>query len=203
MENPKTNKQATEFERYGKPSVEVVQQGVPMTWEVDPDSSEGMPILFDREHCGGCYRVKDGEVYAIRLGSHSDPNGIGVISRNSSVSCLIPTGSEKRQLIMAFFSVAELHPAMLMDCVYLSGDVPFHLEYIYRSAALESNNENVKRLVLSDNAVRLKGDSVIVGHYGLEGEIPDYCNYTYDFITVQVKVVFDEVHFDTTREDDG
>ena len=60
---------------------------------------------------------------------------------------------------------------------------------------LESNNGS-KGLVLSDNAVRLKDGLVMIGHEGLEGEIPDYCTYLYDFITLQVRVVFD-------KEDDG
>lgn len=174
-----------------KPTVEAVWQGVPLTWEVDPDSPKDAPMLFDREHCGKHYRVKDGEVYTVRLGIHSDPSGIGVISGDSSASCVIPTTSAKRQLIMALFSVAEIYPARLMDCVCLSADVPFHLEYIYRSAMLESNNES-KGLALSDSAVKLEDDLIIVSHRGLEGEIPYYCTYTYDFITVQVRVVFDD-----------
>ena len=96
---------------------------------------------------------------------------------------------------MALFSVAEIYPARLMDGVYLSADVPFHLEYVYRSAMLESNNGS-KGLVLSDNAVCLEDGLVTIGHDGLEGEIPDYCTYLYDFITLQVRVVFD-------KEDDG
>lgn len=70
---------------------------------------------------------------------------------------------------MAVFSIAELRPAMFMDCVYLSANAPFHLEYIYRSAMLE-NNDGSKGLILSDNAVHLKNDLVVVSHYGLEGE---------------------------------
>lgn len=171
--------------------MEVAWQGIPLTWEVDPDSPRDAPILYDREHCGKRYRVKDGEVYTIRLGIHSDPNGVGVISRDSCVSCIVPTASGKQQFIMALFSVAEIYPARLMDGVYLSADVPFHLEYVYRSAMLESNNGS-KGLLLSDNAVELRDDLVIISHCGLEGEIPAYCTYTYDFITVQVRVVFDE-----------
>lgn len=188
-------KKAVDFELYGKPTVEVAWQGIPLTWEVDPDSPKDSPMLYDREHCGKCYRVKDGEVYTIRLGIHSDPNGVGVISRDSSIGCVVPTASGKRQFIMALFSVAEIYPAKLMDGVYLSADVPFHLEYVYRSAMLESNNGS-KGLVLSDNAVCLEDGLVTIGHDGLEGEIPDYCTYLYDFITLQVRVAFDE-------EDDG
>lgn len=55
---------------------------------------------------------------------------------------------------------------------------------------LESNN-GAKGLVLSGSAVRMENDLVVVGHCGLEGEIPDYCTFTYDFITVQVRVLFD------------
>ena len=106
MKTEETKKYATDFEQYGKPTVEVAWQGIPLTWEVDPDSPRDTPILYDREHCGKRYRVKDSEVYTIRLGIHSDPNGVGVISRDSCVSCIVPTASGKQQFIMALFSVA-------------------------------------------------------------------------------------------------
>ena len=118
MKTEETKKYATDIEEYGKPTVEVAWQGIPLTWEVDPDSPRDAPILYDREHCGKRYRVKDGEVYTIRLGIHSDPNGVGVISRDSCVSCIVPTASGKQQFIMALFSVAEIYPARLMDGVY-------------------------------------------------------------------------------------
>lgn len=198
MKSEKTKKNTVDC---GKPTMEVAWQGVPLTWEIDPDSPKDAPMLFDREQCGKCYRVKDGGVYTVRLGVHSDPNGFGVIPRDSSVRCIVPTASEKRQLIMAAFSMAEIAPVILMDYVYLSADVPFHLEYVYRSAMLESNNGS-KGLILSDNAVYLKDGLVVIGHEGLEGEIPSYCTYLYDFITLQVRVVFDEENgeADSTNE---
>lgn len=191
MKSNKTEKKFPAPEFPDKPTMEVAWQGVPLTWEVDPDSPKESPMLFDREHCGKCYRVKDGEVYTVRLGVHSDPNGIGTISRDSTAVCVIPTESGKQLHIMALFSVAEIYPAMLMDYVFLCADTAFHLEYVYQSAMLESNNGS-KGLLLSDNAVELRDDLVIISHCGLEGEIPGYCTYTYDFITVQVRVVFDE-----------
>lgn len=190
MKTEKTKKEAVDFELYGKPTVEVARQGIPLTWELDPDSPKDAPMLYDREQYGKLYQVKDGVVYTIRLGVHSDPNGVGVISRDSLVRCIVPTASEKRQLIMAVFGVAEIAPMSLMDCVGLCAEVPFYLEYVYRSAMLESNN-GAKGLVLSDNAVHLRDGLVIIGHEGLDGEIPDYCTYLYDFITLQVRVVFD------------
>lgn len=191
MKSNKIEKKFPAPEFPDKPTMEVAWQGVPLTWEVDHDSPKEAPMVFDRENCGKCYRVKDGEVYTIRLGVHSDPNGIGVISRDSSAVCVIPTESGKQLHIMALFSIAEIHPVMVMDCVYLRADTAIHLEYVYRSAMLESNNGS-KGLVLSDDAVRLEDDLVVVSHCGLEGEIPHYCTYTYDFITVQVRAVFDE-----------
>ena len=195
MKTEETKKEPVDFELYGKPTVEVARQGIPLTWELDPNSPKDAPMLYDREQCDKHYRVKDGEVYTVRLGVHSDPNGVGVISRDSFAKCIVPTASEKRQLIMAVFGVAEIAPMSLMDCVGLCADVPFHLEYVYRSAILESNNVS-KGLVLCDDAVYLRDGLVIIGHEGLEGEIPDYCTYLYDFITLQVRVVFD-------KEDDG
>ena len=191
MKTEETKKYATDFAQYGKPTMEVARQGIPLTWELDLDSPKDAPMLYDREQYGKLYQVKDGEVYTVRLGVHSDPNGVGVISRDSFAKCIVPTASEKRQLIMAVFGIAAIAPMSLMDCVCLSADVPFHLEYVYRSAMLESNNGS-KGLDLSDNAVRLKDGLLMIGHEGLEGEIPDYCTYLYDFITLQVRVVFDE-----------
>ena len=191
MKTEETKKYATDFAQYGKPTMEVARQGIPLTWELDLDSPKDAPMLYDREQYGKLYQVKDGEVYTVRLGVHSDPNGVGVISRDSFAKCIVPTASEKRQLIMSVFGIAEIAPMSLMDCVCLSADVPFHLEYVYRSAMLESNNGS-KGLDLSDNSVRLKDGLLMIGHEGLEGEIPDYCTYLYDFITLQVRVVFDE-----------
>lgn len=190
MKSEEIKREVVDFEQYGKPTMEVALQGVPLTWDVDPDSPEGAPMLYDREQCGKHYRVKDGEVYTIRLGIHSDPNGVGVISGDSAVRCIVPIASEKQQLIMAVFSIAEIAPANLMDCVCLSADALFHLEYVYRSAMLESNNDS-RGLVLSDKAVRLTDDLIMISHEGLEGEIPNYCTYLYYFITLQVRVVFD------------
>ena len=184
-----------------KPTVELAFQGIPLTCDVDPDGPHDTPIVFDQEHYGKCYRVKDGEAYTIRLGIHSHPDGIGAISKDSAAACIIPTESGTQLHIMAIFSIAELQPAMFMDCVFLSADTPFHLEYVYRSAMLERNNGS-KGLVLSDDAVRLENKLVVISHYGLEGEIPAYCTYTYDFITVQVRVVFDEKH-PTDEENDN
>lgn len=174
-----------------RPKVEKAWQGVPLTFEIDPDSPKDAPMLFDRENYGKSYCVEDGEIYTIRLGIHSDSNGVGVISGDSSAICVIPTESGKCLHIMAIFSIDELHPAVFLDCAYLTADTTFHLEYVYRSAMLESNN-GLNSLTLSDEATQLKDDLVVVSHHGLAGEIPDYCTYLYDFITVQVRVVFDE-----------
>lgn len=183
-----------------KSTMEVTWQGLPLTLKIHPDSSKGTPVFFDQERCGRCYQVKDGEIYTIRLGIHGgDPNGIGTISRDSSVVCAIPTKSGKQLNVTAIFSIAEIYSAVVMDRVSLKADTAFHLEYVYRSAMLESNN-GLKGLVLRDDSVRLKDDSILIGHYCLEGEIPDYCTYTYDFITVQVKVVFDDASSDIAQE---
>lgn len=93
--------------------------------------------------------------------------------------------------------MAEIAPAILIDYVFLSADAPFHLEYVYRTAMLESNS-GLKGLILSDNAVHLKDDLVVIGHDGLDGDIPDYCTYLYNSITLQVRVLFDEE--DSTNE---
>lgn len=191
MKSNNTYKNTIFTKPLGKPTVEAVWAGIPLSLELSPDSTDDMPTLIDKANCSKEYSVQDGEIYTVRLGMHSNPNGRGAFTRDSIAACSIPTESAKRQVVVALFAQQEISPAVFMDYTGLNADTPFHLEYLYRSAMLEHNN-GAQELVLSDNAVSVEGNMIIISHDELKGEIPDYCTYTYDFITVQVRVVFDK-----------
>lgn len=74
-----------------------------------------------------------------------------------------------------------------MDFVDLSAEQRCHLELIKGSAALVCNNGS-KGLPLEDDAVSLEGNLVIISSRELSDKTPNYLNYTYDFITFQVRV---------------
>lgn len=191
MKPNSTYENTTSSKPLGKPTVETVWAGIPLSLELSSDSTEGRPILVDKESCGKEFKVRDGEIYTIRLGMHSNPNGLRAFTRDSMAVCTIPVTEAKGQIISAMFAAHEIYPAIFMDYVGLYADVPFSLEFMYQSAALECN-DGEKGLLLSDNAISFADDMIIISHDGLKGEIPAYCNYTYDFIRVQVRVVFEQ-----------
>lgn len=173
----------------GKNAVKAARAGVPLDLKLIPGVSEGEPFLIDPDYCGKSYHVKNGEIYTVRLGIHSDPKGIGTITRDSIVACSIPTEQSKNLQIMALFAFPEIQPTIFMDCVNLQAGQLFTAEYVYHSAVLQANN-NSKGLVLSDDAVQIMEDMVLISHDRLKGELPKYCNFVYDFISFQVKIRF-------------
>ena len=42
------------------------------------------------------------------------------------------------------------------------------------------------------DAITEEDDHIMILQNGIEGEIPAFCTFTYDFIRFQVKVVFEE-----------
>ena len=160
----------------GKNAVKAARAGVPLNLKLIPGVSEDEPFLIDPDYCGKSYHVKNGEIYTVKLGIHSDPKGIGTITRDSIVACSIPTEQSKNLQIMALFAFPEIQPTIFMDCVNLQ-------------AVLQANN-NSKGLVLSDDAVQIMEDMVLISHDRLKGELPKYCNFVYDFISFQVKIRF-------------
>ncbi len=173
-----------------KPTLQAAWAGIPEL-ELSPDSSEDMPTLIDKKHCGKEYRVKDGEIYTVKLGLHSHPEGLGAFTRDSIGVCSIPTTVDKRHVLVALFAQREIYPAVFMDYVGLNADIPFRLELLHDSAALECNSGS-QRLALSDKAISLEEDMLIISQDELKDQLPDYYTYTYDYITFQVRVVFKE-----------
>lgn len=186
-----TKKEPYTPELFDKPMVEQVEAGIPLSMAKVPEDY-GDPALYDKEHCGKVYTVEDGNFYRIRLGIHSYSLGIGTMDRESAVVCAIPVKAAEVQRLMALFFIPELNPVRFLDAVFLKAPIPFRLEYVLGSARLESNN-NSSGLTLGDDAVELIDDEIIILQNGLEDLIPDYCTFNFDFLSFQVKVVFDNL----------
>lgn len=175
---------------YDKPAIEEAEAGVPLSLEPCPDDAEGA-TLIDKEHYGNIYNVNDGGAYTIRLGVHSNPIGIGVMDKDTAVVCGIPTTTDDVHRILALFFIPELHPVKYMDAIWLRAEKPFHIEYVWGSAVLESNHES-RELALRHDAVTKDEDTLVILQNGLDGEIPDSCTFSYDFIKFQIRIVCDE-----------
>ena len=186
----KNRKETYPLELAGKPTIEEISAGVPLTLKLLPESPKDMPMLADSEHCGKSYKVKDGSYYRLRLGIHSNPMGTGTIPWDSVSACLIPTQPDKTHQVAAIFSLPEIYPAVFTDYVTLCSDKkPFVLEYIYGSAILEQNGVS-SGLALGDESVSIEDDMVIICHSPSDSSIPKGCIFNYDFISFQVKTVF-------------
>ena len=178
---------------FDKPAIEVAEVGVPLGMEAYSDTDSDDPTLVDKEHYGKIYTVTDGSFYTIRLGIHSSSLGGGSMNENCAVACAIPTTSDKTQQLMALFFIPEIYPVKLMDAIWLhaKNDQQFRLEYVFGSAALESNNDS-RALPLRHDAITGEDDHIMILQNGIEGEVPAFCTFAYDFIRFQVKVVFEE-----------
>lgn len=178
---------------FDKPAIELTEVGVPLSMEACPGTDSDDPTLVDKEHYGKIYTVTDGSFYTIRLGIHSSSLGVGSMNENCAVACAIPTTSDKTQQLMALFFIPEIYPVKLMDAIWLhaKNDQQFRLEYVFGSAALESNNDS-RALPLRHHAITGEDDHIMILQNGIEGEIPAFCTFAYDFIRFQVKVVFEE-----------
>lgn len=187
---------------YGKPAVESRSAGIPLSiglLQEDSNNPKESPTLVDHETFGKAYRVQDGAVYTIRLGIHSDPHGVGAITKDSAVACMIPTATTKRAQLLALFFIDELYPAKFADCVYLLSDNAFKLELLHKTARLESNNESRESLTLSDDTVRMENENILIFFNGLDEELSEYSNFTYDFLAFEVMVVFEKQHMVSQR----
>jgi len=94
---------------------------------------------------------------------------------------------------MALFSNRETLPIPYTDliCLRSENQKPFRLEYMFGSAMLESNN-NSQGFTLSNDTVHIENGILFMRQNGLNDEIPNFCSFTFDFITLQVKIVFDK-----------
>ncbi len=175
---------------YDKPMIEEAEVGIPLSLESCPDVTDDT-TLIDKEHYGHVYKVSNGNTYTIRLGMHSSPVGTGAMDEDTVVACAIPTKADDVHKIIALFFIPELHPVKYMDAIWLKAEKPFHIEYVWGSAVLESNHDS-RGLALRHNAITEDEDALIILQNGLDGEIPDFCTFSYDFIRFRIKVVFDE-----------
>lgn len=179
---------------YDKPAIEMADVGVPLSLESCPDITDDTPTLVDKEHYGKIYKVNNGSVYTIRLGIHGSPVGAGVMNEDTVVACAIPTTTDNVHKIMALFFIPDLYPAKYMDVIWLQAEKPFHIEFVMGSAILECNNDS-RGLALRHEAVTKEDNLIVIMQNGLDGEIPAFCTFSYDFIKFQIKVVFEEKVF--------
>lgn len=122
-----------------KPAAEKIWRGIPEVeiYSNDPE----VPVFVEKYRINRTIRVENGEMLTLRLGMHScsRPAGIGAFSRDCVAICTIPMGTAKEQSVNALFAQPDIAPAVFMDCITLSSDVPFHLELVEGSARLELN----------------------------------------------------------------
>ena len=189
MKPNKTKNLSYNSKPLGKNAVKATRAGVPLNLKLIPGVSEDEPFLIDPDYCGKSYHVKNGEIYTVKLGIHSDPKGIGTITRDSIVACSIPTEQSKHLRVTALFAFPEIQPTIFMDCVNLQAGQLFTAEYVYHSATLQANN-NSKGLVLSDDAVQSMEDLGLISHDRLQGARRQDCKFVYVVISFQVKIRF-------------
>ena len=178
---------------FDRPALELAEVCVPLSMEAYSDTDNDEPTLIDKEHFGKIYTVTNGSFYTIRLGIHSSSLGIGAMNEECAVACAIPTTSDRTQRLMALFFIPEIYSVKFMDAIWLQTEEgqQFRIEYVYGSAALESNSD-FRAFPLRHNATTEEDDHIMILQNGLEGEIPAFCTFAYDFIRFRIKVVFEE-----------
>lgn len=176
---------------FNKPSIELVGIGLPLTIAACPDTNGDEPTLVDKEYCGRVYTVTDGSYYTARMGIHSNSLGIAAMNEDCAVVCVIPTIPDETQRLMALFFIPEIDPIKFMDVIWLRAEngQRFRLEYVYGSAALEPNSD-AHALPLRHEAITEEDDYTIILQNRLDGEIPAFCTFSYDFLRFQVKVIY-------------
>ena len=116
---------------------------------------------------------------------------IAAMDMDTAVACVIPGMPDKEQYIMGLFFIDELYPAKYMDSVWFKAreNRSFRIEYVFGSAALETSHNSCS-LPLSNNSVKVKDDTVIIHQNGVRGEIPECCTFFFDFLRIQIKVIY-------------
>lgn len=189
--NAGTFENSWEGRSWSKPTLEEARLGVPMSMELLSEPDAEFPVMADSTEYGRRFQVDDGKVYTVRLGIRSDAEGIGAIPKNSAATIFIPTVPARDIQITATFAFPEMFPVIFADAVRLYSETEFSLEYVYGSAQLECNSIiSTKTLPLDDTAFEQVGDDIVISHANLSGLLPAHYTYNYDFISVQVKVVF-------------
>ncbi|MDE7418237.1 MAG: hypothetical protein K2N44_18350 [Lachnospiraceae bacterium] len=195
LNNRKTNKGTGKITYFpglrDKPVIELAEQGIPFTIKLCPDTADDTPTLVDKGHYRKVYAVEGGKAYTLRMGIHSSSLGIAAMNEDTIVACCIPTTIDKLQHILSLFFIDELYPAKYMDDVWLKtkADRSFRIEYIYGSAAFESNNDS-RAFSLSNDSVTIENDMIIIYQNGIRDEIPNCCKFFFDFLRIQIKVIY-------------
>lgn len=177
---------------HDQPAIEVAEQNIPLTLKLCPDAADKTPTFVDQEYYKKVYTVDNGQTYTLRLGIHSSGLGVPAMDVDTIVACYIPTVPDKLQHIVSLFLIDELYPAKYMDTIWLKtkADRPFKIEYVYGSAALEPNNIS-QALPLDNDAIKLENDSVIIYQHGVRDKIPNCCTFFFDFLRIQIKVIYE------------
>lgn len=136
--------------------------------------------------------MEDEKIYTVRLGIHSDPSSPGAIPADSIGVLAIPTESANELQITAIFAFEEIYPAVFGDSVILCSDKDMRLEYIHNSVRLEPNN-GLGGLTLDEPNITLDYGMTFISYDDITDRLlPSNITFLYDFITVQIKVKFDE-----------
>lgn len=177
---------------HDQPAIEVAEQNIPLTLKLCPDAADKTPTFVDQEYYKKVYTVDNGQTYTLRLGIHSSGLGVPAMDVDTIVACYIPTVSDKLQYIVSLFLIDELYPAKYMDTIWLkaNADRSFKIEYVYGSAALEPNNIS-QALPLDNSALKLENDSVMIYQHGVRDKIPNCCTFFFDFLRIQIKVIYE------------
>lgn len=177
---------------HDQPAIEVAEQSIPFTLKLCPDAADKTPTFVDQEYYKKVYTVDNGQTYTLRLGIHSSGLGVPAMDVDTIVACYIPTVPDKLQHIVSLFFLDELYPAKYMDTIWLkaNADRSFKIEYVYGSAALEPNNIS-QALPLDNSAIKLENDAVIIYQRGVRDKIPNCCTFFFDFLRIQIKVIYE------------
>ncbi len=137
--------------------------------------------------------VKDGQTYIIRAFVHNNnPNGEDAVAENTKVAFSIPSQSTTEVKVTGYISSSNATPSEYWDSVVFKSDQDFHLEYVYGSALLENNSIGKGGLTLSDEIVaKATAGGTLIGYDKLDGRIPGCYQYA-NYVTIQVKAVFDD-----------
>lgn len=189
MKSNKTQKEYRNSQISEKLAIKIAKSDIPLNLKPKFNLPTETFFLKDPKFYGRSYSPSDGELYTIKLGILSNPEGIGIITESSSFSFCIPYKPDKDIQIAALFKFPQIGPTMFLDCVNLHAEQPFIVNYIYHSARLNSNN-HCNTLFLSDKTIVKENDMLIMHYDNLKGEIPEYCSFLYDFISFQIQVHF-------------
>lgn len=173
-----------------KPTAKKVFRGIPELEILDDNPDR--PVLVEKHRPHRAIRVDGDDILTLHLGMHtrSRPKGIGAFSKECLGICTVPTAAAKMQSINALFLEPEIAPAAFMDSIVLWADVPFRLTLIKDSIKLEKNGPG-KIWALGDEAISEVEDSLVIDTKSLAESIENYYDYTYDFITITVRVTYE------------